>query len=333
MLSKSSRRLAPSLLLSVIVLGACSVRQLTFVPDSELEEDANTGGTSSTVSTGGTKNTAGKGSGGSSTTTGGKTSMAGSESGGTTSVAGSGTGGSAPPGGSGGMPPLTQCPTPHSPQNQPLIDDFEDGNAGLPMPMMGGRAGGWYVVTDGTMGIVMPAADPTRPPNPDRPGYDAAMNGMQGYALHLSGGGFKDWGADIATNFLYVPELRKPCPYYIEGFQGIRFYIKGNVADGFIRFSLQTQETTDVANGGFCDPDKVKCYNNFSKEIPITMDWKQQAVRFTELKQAAGSMMDLNLTHALGIEFIAHGATSTPMGTCPDNLCTFDFWVDQIEFF
>jgi hypothetical protein len=233
----------------------------------------------------------------------------------------------------GGMPPLTQCPTPHSPKDQPLIDDFEDGNAGLPMPMMGGRAGGWYVVTDGTMGMVVPPADPNKPPNPDRPGYDAAMNGMAGYALHLSGGGFQDWGATIGTDLLHLPELDKRCPYYIEGFQGIRFFIKGNVADGFVRFTLLTQETADLANGGFCDPARVKCFDNFGKEVPVGMGWKQEFVRFTELRQAGGSMMDLNVTHALAIEFAAHGAKSTPTGTCPDGKCAFDFWVDQLEFF
>lgn len=330
MLSKPIRRLAPGLC-TLTLLGACSVRQLSFVPDSELEDDSNTSGTSS-VSTGGKNSSGGKSSsggsdsGGSATTTGGKTST-----GGTTSMSGSNAGGSGPQGGMGGMPPLTQCPTPHSPKNQPLIDDFEDGNAGLPMPMMGGRSGGWYIITDGTMGITQPEAG--KPPNPDRPGYDAAMNGMQGAALHFSGGGFTDWGADIATNLLYIPELRKACPYYIEGFQGIRFFIKGFSADGFVRFNLSTQETATIADGGFCDPDKVKCYDQFSKEVPVSMDWKQQAVRFTELKQLGGSMMDLNLTHAMGIEFVAHGAASTANGTCPDNLCAFDFWVDQIEFF
>lgn len=339
-LSQHCRRLVPSLFFPVIVLAACSVRQLEFVPDSQLEMsegDSNTGATSSSA---GSKNKAGSGSGGSSSM-GGKTSTAGTSSGGTTTVGGTGTAGSPPQGGMGGMggmPPMT-CPTVRSAKNQPLIDDFEDGNAGLPMPMMGGRAGGWYVVSDdmSPMATLTPPADPTRPPNPVMPGYvdpNMMMPGMMGYALRLNGRGFRGWGAEIATNFLFIPELGKACPYYIEGFQGIRFFIKGQVADDVVRFGLATQETVDIKSGGFCDPDKTKCYDTFSYEIsPVPTDWTQVSIPFAKLEQLQGSMMGLNLTHVIGIEFAVHGAQNTTTGICPDNLCAFDLWIDQIEFF
>jgi hypothetical protein len=347
--SKRTRKLSP--LFALVSLGAaaaCSVEDLKFVPDSELQapDEGDAGETSS----GGSNGKAGGSSkaGTSSNHGGGGSSAAGAATGGTNNVAGLGGVGGI---GAGGMPPLggaggtgmagmpQMCPGVRAPRDQPLIDDFEDGNAGLPnMPMMGGRAGGWYVVSDGTMGgMVMPPADPNRPPNPDKPG--APMNGvMTSYALHLGGYGFKKWGVTVATSFSNVPGRTLPCPYDVSAFGpdgGIRFYIKGNVFDKVVRFGLRTQETTPVADGGFCDPDKMLCYDVHSSEITVPAGWTQISVPFSKLRQLQGSMMGLNLAHVIGIEFAVHGMDSVPSGTCPDpgGTCAFDFWVDQIEFF
>jgi hypothetical protein len=228
--------------------------------------------------------------------------------------------------------PGGMCPTVRAIKEQPLIDDFEDGNAGLPMPMMGGRAGGWWIVTDpdSPMATIMPPADPTRPPNPDKPGYN-----MTSYAMHVKGSGFRGWGASVGATLLSIPDRATPCPYDLSAFAGggIRFYLKGTTGDGIVRFGLQTQETSTVADGGFCDPTKQECYDVFSYEVPVSMMWTQVSVPFAKLEQLNGQMMDKNLAHELAIEFAVHGAANTQSGTCVDPLCSFDLWIDQIELF
>jgi len=223
------------------------------------------------------------------------------------------------------------CPVPTVQGNvaEPLIDGFEDGNAGL--EMKGGRAGGWYVLSDGTMpptAMIMPPADPSMPPNP-------VCNGagfMSKCAMRLTGGGFRAWGASIGTNFLHVPNRMLPCPYDVSQYVGVRFQIKGYVADNIVRVGVFTTDTVTIPNGGTCDDTKQKCYDNFSIEISPTGMWNLIQVPFDDLRQLQGGMMKLNRAHVLGLEFGVHGGGSVAGGACPDS-CNFDFWIDNVEFY
>lgn len=334
MASKQLRGLAQLLGLTLVV--ACSVEDLQFVPDSELEmPDEGDAGTGATHSSGGsgTSNKAGSsnkagtdaGTGGSSSSTGGK-AIGGGSTGGNSALAGRGgsdVAGGPPLGGSGGGTTMPECPTPAGDPMQPLLDDFNDMNAGLPMPMMAGRAGGWYITADGTGGkLTQPTDMLNLPPNPvEKPDFN-----MKGYALRFAGSGFSDWGVALGVTLLNVPG-RPPCPYDLSRHSTISFWIRGTVTPSMgvteqFRVNLVTTETADMQRGGTCDSARERCFDNYQMTFnDITPTWKQVVMKFADFKQQGfGTVKPKDMHHVMNIEFAvpAHN--------------TFDISLDQIEF-
>jgi hypothetical protein len=304
--------------------GACSVdtSDLHFVPDDDFGKLSELGDAGDgNIDTGGVGNIAGvlnkAGSG----------NKAGSNSGGVPGTGGTSSTGGTPPttggtssvgGGvsSGGVSAAGMQAV--GSLNDPLLDDFNDMNPMLPNTMMNGsRMGGWYITNDGT-GNMMPPADPTKPPIPDfKPDY----NNM-GYAMHLKGGGFKDWGANLGVTLVNA-QGRPPCPYDLSRFSGIRFYLQGMVSDGVLHFSLTTAETADAEHGGTCDIKTEKCFDNFAFDLmQVSPNWKLIQIPWSALKQGGwGAVKQLNVKNVLNIEF----------GVKPNT--TFDFMLDQVEFY
>lgn len=336
--SRQLRNVSP--LLALVVVAACSVEDLQFVPDSELAMAG-----AGDVGSGATTSNAGKGNTSSGSSTGGTTSEGGDDSGGTTSAgsdmggssalagrAGAATGGMPPLGGMGGMGGMgmVACPAgARAYKDQPLIDDFEDGNGGLPMPMMGGRAGSWYVVTDANspMAVLFPPADKT--PNPIMMGFSSK------FGMNFNGHGFRGWGVSLATNMLTIPDRKWPCAYDVSAHTGVKFVLRGAVADNTVRFGVTTVETTSLEFGGSCDPMRETCYDVFSYEInPVPAMWTQFTIPFDKLQQLNGGTMDFDRSHVFGIEFAVHGAQSSQGGVCVDGgQCKFDVWIDTVEFY
>lgn len=314
---------------------ACSVDTsgVTFINDRDFatyvsgssSTDTNSSGTSSNANTagsggttsvahGGSATSGGKAGAGSATAGSTSTGKAGSSSGGTGS-GGTGVqvGAGAPPMGGSAAGGAMMCPLVSSNPADTLIDDFEDGDAGL--PMRGGRAGGWYVATDGTGVLEVPATDPNMPPALSRPGYDG-----RGYALRAEGGYFTDWGVVMGMSLLSAPG-RPPCPYDVTPQRALTFYLKALVSDYELRVNLATTETLEKALGGTCQTNE-KCDDHFGitlTDLPVT--WTQVTIPFDKLTQAGwGTAKRLDLRHVLNLEFSLHADVS------------FDVWIDQVEF-
>jgi len=321
-----------------VLAGACSVdtSDVHFVPD-DLLDAASKAGKGSDTGNAGTGNTGADDAGGApdsggSTSTGGmggtgnkagSTGKAGAATtGGTNGTAGAVTGGNGPVGGMGGAMPMCGAV---ANRNEPLIDDFEDGNAGLPMPPLGGRAGGWYAVNDGSPAgtQIPPAMDPTRPPKPGAPGHDG-----KGFALYTSGKGFKEWGAGLGVSFSNVPGMTMPCVYDAAIHTGIRFWAMGKVTgpDPVLHFRVITTDVADREHAGLCDANTETCYDNFNYDVDLSFlgvgAWEQYVVRFADLKQGGwGTPKKFYPNHLLSLEFV----------TGPD--ADFEVAVDQVEFF
>lgn len=311
---------------------ACSVDTsgVTFIDDGDFATfisgsgsvDPNTSGASSGKN-GGSGGSASVSHGGSTTSAGkaGATSATAGSAG--SGKAGSGSGGMLTGGAGGagmqvgaGAPAVggaVMCPLVSSNPMDALVDDFEDGDAGL--PMRGGRVGGWYIATDGTGVLEVPATDPNMPPALSRPGYDG-----RGYAFRAEGGYFTDWGAVMGVSLL-APPGRPLCPYDVTPQRAVTFYLKAAVSDDELRVNLPTTETLDKALGGTCQTSE-KCDDHFGITLTgLPVVWTQVTVPFDKLTQAGwGTAKRLDLRHVLDIEFSLKAST------------TFDVWIDQVEF-
>lgn len=291
------------------LLAACSVdtSDITFIRDEAFDE----GG----VGNGGVVGNAGVLNGGALNKAGsdGKAGSGGAATGGSKLTAGSDAGGSEPVGGTGGAggSMAMDCPMVAGAADQTLLDNFEDGDAGL--PMVGGRRGGWYLANDGT-GMQMPMLGANMPPNPTTPG---AM--MTSYAMRTSGSGFTVWGASVGLVLLFGPPGRAPCPYDLSNYRGLRLFVRGTIADSVLRVQIPTVDTHQPAQGGTC---MDSCGDHYGKEVMVTPSWGQVNVDFNQMtQQGHGREFPFDLSKALNIEFAVH-----PNGN-------FDFWIDQIEFY
>ena len=316
----------------VVALGAapaaCSVdtSDVHFLPDDVLAKaDANANDAGGAPDAGGVANRGGVANVAGVVGKGGTTAKAGAGTGGSRPTAGAPTGG-APAGGSGstggrggagGNP--AQCPTAAGDRKKLLIDDFDDGDSGLPDPPQAGRMGGWYVVSDLTPGAVqVPPNDPSRPPIPDMPGV-----GGVGFALHTQGTGFTTWGAGFGVTLLNG-STNMACPYDASVYTGVRVSLQGNIVgtDPLLQFHFVTTDVADMEHGGTCDAKTEKCYDNFTAYIDVPSTWKSIDIPFTALKQAGwGASKKLYPSHVVNLEFISAADAD------------FDFWIDQVEFY
>lgn len=315
------------------ILAACSVdtSDIHFVPDDALSATGDAGklGTGNTGNTGaddaggapdtgGSPSTGGTGGTGSTGKAGAATGTGGVNAAGNQGTAGA-TGGGAPLGGMGGMP--LNCPGAVANRNEPLIDNFDDGDPGLPMPPLGGRVGGWFVVNDGTTGATqVPPNDPSRPPRPVSPGFDG-----KGYALATNGKGFLDWGAGLGMTFSNGPSM-KPCAYDASVHTGIRFRAVGAITgpDPYLHVHIVTTDVADREHSGNCDATVEKCYDNFNYDAILdgAGKWQEFMVPFSDFKQGGwGTPRKFYANHLLNLEFVANAGT------------TFDFAIDQVEFY
>jgi hypothetical protein len=245
----------------------------------------------------------------------------GTSGGGAGGSAGSGTGGSATggsggssgsaTGGSGGGSSVTI-----SPEN--MIDDMEAGTGSI--IMQEGRVGAWYTYNDESAGG-------TQTPVAGEPFLPEAIPGGNGtslYAAHMVGSGFGVWGAGMGF------DLNNPGDgeggagikgqYDGSAFQGIAFWAKGSVP---MRFKVQLAGTVPTTAGGTCtgDPD-LECQDSHGKSIPLSENWQQYVIPFTDLKQEGwGTKVGWDATTLVGIQFQVAKSLD------------FDVWIDDIGFY
>jgi hypothetical protein len=206
-----------------------------------------------------------------------------------------------------------------------LIDDFEDATSGV--PLIAGRTGGWYASGDATTTAIMkPLGD--APPEPIPGGRCGSR-----HALHVTGSGFLDWGAQVGLAMTYganAAGVSEELPYdaRARGYQGISFFARvGDTSATTVRFEVADEYARPEA--GLCTPNgapEVNCYDTFG--VPLTealsTQWKQFHIPWTGLAQQkfglpGGPAPDVSKLYDISFKFPPH--------------VVFDLWVDDITFY
>jgi hypothetical protein len=234
--------------------------------------NAGTAGAEPIAGTGGNSGSAGGGSpgGGSAGASGGGGAALGGMSGGAGAAGSAGTSGSAGAlAGAGGAPQYE------------VIDDFEDQDLILSylssLPAAQRRNGTWYPIKDTTStGMIAPLMI-----------APLVADTREGFALHLTASGFKDWGAGLGADFKKAGTVTNP--YDVSAYKGIRFYAK--VAAGSqTALNVLVPTTSTDAHGNKCSDTtttpNMHCGDHFLCQInSIKTSWAAYECDFVDLHQ------------------------------------------------
>lgn len=203
-----------------------------------------------------------------------------------------------------------------------LIDDFEAPTSLL--PSIAGRVGGWYSVGDGTPAAILKPRGEVGPET-----IDGGRCGSL-HALHLTGAGFLDWGAQLITSLYYGRNdagVSGLLPYDGSQYHGVSFYARvGDTSSASIRFSIGDEYSRPeagrcVVGGGI----NLDCYDSFGVDLSrsIGTDWREFRVPFSGLAPQNiglhGDALDTKMMYDLAFNFAAN--------------VVFDFWLDDISFY
>jgi hypothetical protein len=203
--------------------------------------------------------------------------------------------------GPGSEPQQPFCDVSQASGQEPLIDDFEDGNSSL-LPN-DGRSGSWHAGQDGTGSLTT-----TEPPLPELGGVDGA-----GSALHLSGGGFSEWGANLNL------ELRNGAfPYDASAYRGIRFWARGSGTR--LRVIFMQQNLAPGHPCSTCDPTSNQCGLLYSTELAMTEAWNEYTVDWTSLTPPTVIDTPFAPDQLMTIQFEVPAAAAV------------DLWLDDVSF-
>jgi len=195
-----------------------------------------------------------------------------------------------------------------------LVDDMEDGDAGI--EVREGRNGYWYSGNDGSGGTMVPASG------------TFAMAELSGsdpsaFAAGLKASGFKDWGSVIGFNFVEQASLVKA--YDGSAYCGVRFWGK---AAATTTVSVRVPDGDTHPNGNVCKETGAAnqlCYDHFVAKIAFTTSWKEHSVKFSDLKQfgtgyhPADGKLKADKLYAL--EWALPGMNQS-----------YEIWVDDVSF-
>jgi hypothetical protein len=219
--------------------------------------------------------------------------------------------------------PTPACPVSSGPTDPTaLIDDFESGSYLL--PPIGGRVGGWYSDGDATpAAILQPSGDITP---------ELISGGRCGsrHALHLTGAGFLDWGAQIITPLAYGANDAGASgflPYDGSRYQGITFFARvGDTSSTNVRFAVADEYARP--EGGICvlgGSIQTACYDTYGADLSLFLgtDWQEFRIPFAGLAQrnlgAHAATLDTSMIYDIEFDFAPN--------------VIFDFWVDDISFY
>jgi hypothetical protein len=181
--------------------------------------------------------------------------------------------------------------------DQPLIDDFEDGNPII--STFENRVGFWGLFKDtdssGTFLPLMPAPRP-QPTRENR------------IALHAVGGELRSWGATVQFAF-------QPSCYDASVYAGIAFSAKG---PGRFYVGVREVRVVPVQWGGTCMHD---CYDTHQKKVDLSAHWQQFSLKWGELRQRGYNSPPLDTTRINSFGFLIQSG-DTP----------FDIWLDDVKF-
>ncbi|HEU4583115.1 MAG TPA: hypothetical protein VFS67_32870 [Polyangiaceae bacterium] len=203
--------------------------------------------------------------------------------------------------GPGSNPELPFCDIFKASGQAPLIDDFEDGDS-LLLPNEG-RTGSWHAGHDGTGFLTT-----LDPPAPELGGVDDV-----GSALHLSGGGFTEWGANLNL------ELRGGAfPYDASAYRGISFWARGSGTR--LRVIFMQQNLAPDHPCSTCDPTSNQCGLLYSTELEINEAWNKYTVDWTSLTPPTVIDTPFAPDQLMTIQFEVPAAAAV------------DLWLDDVSF-
>jgi chitinase len=260
----------------------------TQLSEDKSGDTTTTGPTTAVTGTG--TSGAGGSSSGSGTPTGATTSattgtgMGTSTGTGTTTGTGTGSGGSSGGGSDAGTDPCLAGV---------LIDNFEDQS----------KWSAWTINKDTSGGTITPSGTFTAEMSTDG----------NGYAGHVKGSGFTQWGAGLLRNY-------DPTTMCVANSKGIKFRAKG---PGTITFATQMRQqispTDAFTKGGTC-MNAADCYNGSETQVTLTSTWADYNIPWTQLAQPAwGARVAFNASDVLQLLYTAR-VENQP----------FDFWIDDL---
>ncbi len=199
--------------------------------------------------------------------------------------------------------PLQPCPKLVISQGaDPLIDDFEDGNARL--AIRDGRSGVWTANGDGTG---------KQTPGPNQTAFPLALHkgaGAGRFALRVATERLTATGAS-----LYVNLAPGRC-YDASAYAGVEFSAQG---PGRIYASFTMIDVMESKWGGLCEKD---CYDEHAAPVDLSGEWRRYAVTWQELEQVGwGARLDFDPKRLLSLGFSAR-SPDTPI----------QFWIDDVAF-
>jgi hypothetical protein len=218
--------------------------------------------------------------------------------------------------GAGGNSCNSPWPVPISAPN--MIDNLE--HSGDSIPTTGGRCGTWFTYNDGTGPAQTP---PSTMVAPAMPGF------CSNFAMHTTGGPFTSYGGGIGFDLNSCAAGARKIYSAPTTSKGIAFWAKSTTAaDATLPIYLLVLEPATVAaggsGGGTCTPTDAGglCGDSHRFQVPLTTDWQEYNVLFTDLVQAGwGITVPFDSTQILAMQF------NVPIGQA------FDFWVDDIGFY
>ena len=204
------------------------------------------------------------------------------------------------------------------PEDQRLIDDFDDNSKNIPAKLFGGADGTWSTITFGgnTISsdiITSGGADGTK------------------MCAHVTGS-LLDQGNFVYPAFTLQAKFKNSGYYDASAFTGIQFYYKCPSDDQSMkrRFGVGTAPTLPGSDGGTCQND---CYNHFGAFQDPSNDWVLRSYNFADLKRESGwgsPVTPPDLTDHLK-EFIYIKWDQS--GDNHAGTYKIDYWVDKVEFF
>lgn len=153
--------------------------------------------------------------------------------------------------------------------------------------------------------------------DPIKPEVIPERRGSSERAMHTWGSGFTDWGACIGIDFNCNPQNEYGL-YDASAYDGIKFWARSreNEVSLSIEVRIGSAPSTLRKYGGTC----VENCNPASTTRILTNDWNQYTVSFDEVagQNSNGSKFEANKLTTIQFMIVGGG--------------TFDFWIDDIEF-
>jgi hypothetical protein len=199
--------------------------------------------------------------------------------------------------------PIVRCAAATATGDDPLIDDFEDGD--INTLIQDGRDGTWYpyASTDDPQPLFELTAEDAAP--------DSSVS------LHTSGTGYEWSGVGFGLRWSALDSEGNwvECMYDASVYEGIHFWAKGSGVD--IRLTIAVPESLPPDSGGSCAND---CWDHPGIDFEPTSDWREYYVPFSAmLPRSLVGGLDPSRLRTVQWEF------------APDT--AYELWLDDVGFY